>query len=260
MWDLASGLSMRRPMVAMSLHSASTSSSSGFFFSLSSFMMHVCMMRAVSISFLKSSPMKRMLPNMRRRESLMRSSRFLILRRSSRSSSSGVLGLAGTSPSSFSSTAFSSSFSASPDAFFSASSISSCSTALMSASPFSNSSWHLFSNTRLKLIIRGPPSASGSQSGSTNSMLSARNLLLRCWHIVAYSSANVGSVRALSNSWAMRPMSVRASSIPSARICSRSFSKFCGVSLLRIDLNARCFFSSPSILVLSIARNLFSVC
>ena len=42
---------------------------------MSSFMMHVCMMRAVSISFLKSSPMKRMFPSMRRRACLMRSSR-----------------------------------------------------------------------------------------------------------------------------------------------------------------------------------------
>ena len=58
----------------------------------------------------------------------------------------------------------------------------------------------------------------------------------------------------------MSPISVCASSMPSSRIFSRSLSKFSGVSLFRIPLNARCFFSSSSIALLSMATNLFSVC
>mmetsp|Transcript_12298 Transcript_12298/g.40909 ORF Transcript_12298/g.40909 Transcript_12298/m.40909 type:complete len:246 (-) Transcript_12298:85-822(-) len=228
------------------------------------------MMRSLSICFLKSSPMNRMLPSILRRATRMRSSRSCTLRRSARSSSSGVFGFAGASPSSASSAGFSCSGSCSGSgsgspaatraaaaALASAASASSFSAALIAPSPFSNSSWHLESNTRLNVITVG---FSGSGlAGSLNSTPSARNRSLSAAHIVAYSSANVGSVSALSNSCPIKPIRVCASSMPSSRIFSSSFSKLSGVSLFRIPLNPFCFLVSASHAVLSMARKLFAV-
>ena len=79
----------------------------------------------------------------------------------------------------------------------------------MAVSPFSNSSWHLDRSTRLNVITTG---FSGSgDAGSLNSTPSLRNRSDSAAHIVAYSSANVGSVSALSKSWPMSPISVCAS-------------------------------------------------
>ena len=224
--------------------------------------MHVCMILSDSICFLNSSPMNRMFPSMRRRAWRMRSSRSCTFRRSSKSSSSGVLGFLGASPSSFSSSGSGSGSSTTSPASFlalsSAASNASFSAALIAPSPFSNSSWHFESKTRLNVITTG---FSGSgDAGSLNSTPSARNRSLSAAHIVAYSSANVGSVNALSNNCPIKPISVCASSMPSSRIFSRSFSKLSGVSLFRIPLNPLCFFSSASHVDLSIATNLFSVC
>mmetsp|Transcript_8892 Transcript_8892/g.37354 ORF Transcript_8892/g.37354 Transcript_8892/m.37354 type:complete len:208 (-) Transcript_8892:311-934(-) len=207
MWLFALAWSSCPPMVLSSLQSASTSSSSGFSGSDRSFWMHVCMMRSESICFLNSSPMNRMFPSMRRRACCMRSARSISARRSARSRSAAVMGAAGASPSSFSAGGGASP--ASAFAFASAASSASFSAALMAVSPFSNSSWHLDRSTRLNVITTG---FSGSgDAGSLNSTPSLRNRSESAAHIVAYSSANVGSVSALSKSWPMSPISVCAS-------------------------------------------------
>mmetsp|Transcript_30073 Transcript_30073/g.48349 ORF Transcript_30073/g.48349 Transcript_30073/m.48349 type:complete len:248 (-) Transcript_30073:8-751(-) len=231
--------------------------------------------------------MNLMLPSMRRRATSIRSARCATLRRSSRSSSSGVLALTGSaiSPSSsFSpdspvvfaadssataaaglvSPASAPASAASLAALSSKASCTSFSAALMAPSPFSNSSWHLLSSTLLKVIFLGSASASpvATEFGSINSTWSAKKRSFRAAHIMAYSSANVGSVSALSKICAIRPISVTASLMPSSSTSSMSFSKFSGVSLFRMDLNARCFLSSSSNLVLSMppTTNLFSIC
>ena len=262
MCSLARAWSSCDPMVLRSLHSASTSSSSGFS-SGNSLTTHVCMMRSVSICFLKSSPMKRMFPSIRRRATSIASARCWSFLRSSSSSSSFVLGLGGTSPSSSgfslsSAASFGASSPAATRALSSAASLIAFSASLMAPSPFSNSSWHRINRTRLNVITFG--FSGSSLAGSLNSTPSARNRSESCWHIAAYSSANVGSVSALSKSCAMSPMSVCASPMPSSKTFSKSFSKFCGVSLFKMLLNALCFLSSSSIFDLSIATNLFSIC
>mmetsp|Transcript_6358 Transcript_6358/g.23287 ORF Transcript_6358/g.23287 Transcript_6358/m.23287 type:complete len:201 (+) Transcript_6358:1788-2390(+) len=177
MWSFARAWSSCPPIVLRSLHSASTSSSSGFFVSPRSFIMHVCMMRSVSICFLKSSPMNLMLPSILRRAIVIRSSRSSCFRRSVSSFSAADFSFLISPSSRFSSPAAPAS-SASP-VFPLAASMLSCSTALIAASPFSNSSWHLFRRTRLNVILFGS-ATSGSDSGSRNSIFSDKKRSLRC--------------------------------------------------------------------------------
>lgn len=129
MWLLALAWSIDLPMVVISLHRHSTSSSSGFSMSPSSLIRHSCMIFSVSIFCLYSWPMKLMLPSMR----------FLALMRTCSCSAS------------FS---FASSISGSA---------SRCSCRLFS---FSNSSWHLLSSSRLNVCGLSSGLRSSGNSGN----------------------------------------------------------------------------------------------
>mmetsp|Transcript_2203 Transcript_2203/g.7711 ORF Transcript_2203/g.7711 Transcript_2203/m.7711 type:complete len:224 (-) Transcript_2203:1144-1815(-) len=223
MYSFALGWSSWPPMVVSSLHRASTSSSSGCFMSPSSFKMHVCIIFSVSIDFLYSSPMKRMLPSMR-----LRASRSLFSFRSLMSAfSSSVSSFFGASSFFSAPSALSS-----PSASFSSpslasSSLASCRSSVVASlaasriavSPFSNSSWHLFSSTRLKVIFC-PLVA----EGSSNSTPVSTRFWARSEQRVAYSSQNVGSSSAFSNSCRISPMRVSAVSMPFSMIFCSSLS------------------------------------
>mmetsp|Transcript_10411 Transcript_10411/g.21372 ORF Transcript_10411/g.21372 Transcript_10411/m.21372 type:complete len:208 (-) Transcript_10411:133-756(-) len=101
----------------------------------------------------------------------------------------------------------------------------------MVVSPFSNSSWHLLSRTRLKLTFLPSFSNSGSWS---------RRVEQSC----AYSSQKVGSERDLSKIWSIRPTRLFSWSNLISTSFKISLSKFCGVSLFSTDMISFCFFSS----------------
>uniref|UniRef100_A0A0A9D1D3 Uncharacterized protein n=1 Tax=Arundo donax TaxID=35708 RepID=A0A0A9D1D3_ARUDO len=102
-----------------------------------------------------------------------------------------------------------------------------------SLSPLSNSSWHLFKSNLLNVIL----SLSSLKSGKAVAKWKQK---------FAYISQKVGSIKALSNICEMTPVRVATLSILTSLTCSKSFSKFCGVSLLRMPLSCLCFASSSS--------------
>mmetsp|Transcript_1237 Transcript_1237/g.3787 ORF Transcript_1237/g.3787 Transcript_1237/m.3787 type:complete len:320 (-) Transcript_1237:605-1564(-) len=105
------------------------------------------------------------------------------------------------------------------------SSLSSASSLLRPCREPSNSSWHVFSSTRLKVMgLVSPPL--GGNSGS--SLLSLR-------HSSALSEQNMGSATAFSKSMVMLPARTSAVVMLSTSLV-KSFSKFSGVSLLRSPL------------------------
>mmetsp|Transcript_224 Transcript_224/g.647 ORF Transcript_224/g.647 Transcript_224/m.647 type:complete len:276 (+) Transcript_224:1760-2587(+) len=252
------------PLVRSILHRHSTSSCLGLFTSPTSLTMHSCMMRSVSIFLLYSCPMNWILPSIRCRAlySLAASRASSILMRclacagvsfgfsvsispSSLSSPSGLAAdlasssLFSASPSAAASSSSSSS-SVSPEAFFSAAAFSRASTAFIALSPASNSSWHLLSSTRRKVMFSFlAPSVAGA-SGSSK----PGSLAFSCTHSSAYSSVKVTSVSALSKIRSMRPRRVLAEVTPTSTSLPRMRSKLSGVSLFSCALNSFCFFSS----------------